>query len=64
VVGDEDPGVSATVPPTGTSPAAPPAPPAKPAPTTNWKWALWAGIVLAVAVLARTLLKPGVSGAA
>jgi hypothetical protein len=61
VVGDEDPGVSATVPPTGTNPAAPPA---KPAPTTNWKWALWAGIVLAVAVLARTLLKPGVSGAA
>ena len=61
VVGDEDPGVTATVPPTGTSPAAPPA---KPEPTTNWKWVLWAGIVLAVAVLARTLLKPGVSGAA
>lgn len=59
VVGDEEPGVSAA--PTGTSPAAPPA---KPAPATTWKWALWAGIVLAVAVLARTLLKPGVSGAA
>ncbi|MFM7138054.1 MAG: hypothetical protein ACKO1M_13445 [Planctomycetota bacterium] len=56
VVGDEEPGVAAVDP----SPAIRPA--AKPAPTTTWKWALWAGIVLAVAVLARTMLKPGVSG--
>jgi len=60
VVGDEEPGVAAAPPPAATSPTAQPA---KPAPTTTWKWALWAGIVLAVAVLARTLLKPGVSGA-
>jgi hypothetical protein len=57
VVGDEEPGVAAAAPLTGTGAAA------KPAPTTTWKWALWAGIVLAVAVLARTMLKPGVSGA-
>ena len=60
VVGDEEPGVAGAVPMAGTTAATKPA---QPAPTTTWKWALWAGIVLAVAVVARTLLKPGVSGA-
>jgi hypothetical protein len=60
VVGDEEPAVAAAAPLAGTGPATRPG---NPAGTTTWKWALWAGIVLAVAVLARTLLKPGVSGA-
>ncbi len=59
VVGDEEPGVAAAPPPAATSPAAQLA---KPTPNTTWKWAIWAGIVLTVAVLARTMLKPGVSG--
>jgi hypothetical protein len=60
VVGDEEPGVAAAAPLASTNPTGQQA---KPAPNTNWKWALWAGIVLAVAVLARTMLRPGVSGA-
>jgi len=65
VVGDEDPGVPPALPAgtAATAPAEPAAKGSKPEPNTTWRWAIWAGIVLAVTVLARTLLKPGASGA-
>jgi hypothetical protein len=54
VQGDEDP----TAPQAPAATAVPPAPaPSKPAPN-GWKWALWAAIVIAVALVARQALRP------
>jgi hypothetical protein len=60
VLGDEDPAddepARNVVAPTGSGPSVGPPPP-----DSRWKWLLWAAVVVAVAVGARSLFKPGSS---
>jgi len=65
VIADEDPadgepGRDPATPPATIEPS--PAPAAAPA-GDGWKWALWGVVVLVVAVVTRTLLRPGSAGA-
>jgi hypothetical protein len=64
VLGDEDPtddepGRDLTAAPPTTPRASGPAADTAPAGPGNWKWLIWAGLVLVVALLARATLAPG-----